>query len=89
MRLINRWFDLVTFVGAVFMGACAASCIVDYTRGGDGTTLGAAGVFVLLSLWLFYMSLQLGSRQRRAREKVKRPTPDERQVPASPDQPSG
>ena len=47
------WFNVVTFLWAVFLGACTVGRAVDFTRNGAGSRLVAAGVFVLAALWLF------------------------------------
>jgi hypothetical protein len=72
MRIRNVWFDLLTFFGAAYMLACAVIAVMHYVRGEDGSFAVAslaAGIFLLLAVFLFRISLQLGNRQKRARER--------------------
>jgi hypothetical protein len=71
MRALNVWFDGLTFLLAVFMAACSARTIIDFARGKGGGLAGsalAAGVFLLMAISFFLLSLRVGNAQRRARE---------------------
>jgi hypothetical protein len=72
VRVRNVWFDLPTFFGAAFMLGSAVAAAVDYKRGehpGPVVVAIAAIIFLLLSLLCLRASLQLGDRQRKARER--------------------
>jgi hypothetical protein len=72
------WFHGMSFIGGVLMVGAAVSSMVHYLRGEDGTLVDAmlaSGVFLLLAIAYFHMSMRAGAveRERRAiRKKRKR-----------------
>lgn len=78
MRMRNIWFDGLSVLVAVLMAGCVVFSIVDYMREKDaglaslvGTAL-VVGLFLLLAVFYFWMSLRVGDIQRRVREMRKK-----------------
>ena len=74
MHVRNVWFDLPSLLVAVLMGSYAIFAIMHQVRQGhaiDVATAVAAGVFLLLALPFFYVSLHVGSMRRKARQSKK------------------
>ncbi len=75
MRMRNMWFHGMSFIGGVLMAGVAVSSMVHYLRGEDGTLVEAmlaSGVFLLLAIAYFHMSIRVGAVERERREIRKR-----------------
>jgi hypothetical protein len=68
MRLRNARFEFVTFFAALFWLGCAVASIADYVKGGPASfliTALIAGIFLVLAVLSFRVSLYLGDLRRR------------------------
>ena len=70
MRLKDPWFELLTFITAVFWAACAIITIVNHVRGGFQDflpTVLSVAASLFLALLFFRASCHLGKLQKKAR----------------------
>jgi hypothetical protein len=91
MRLKNPWFELLTFITAVFWAGGAVNTIINHVRGGPRDllpTVLTVATFLILALVFFRASWHLGTLQAKIRRMKKSSTALTTRKVVSGDQPS-